>query len=248
MSKIRNSILVAGKEQSGKTYFSEQLAKQYIRAGRPAVIYNVGKDADFSGAEICTPISKQELYAHSKTKNQIYAIKTVNYLPIFKDEKTGKLINFSDFNKFYRGKLVKIYRVKDEEALIKSFFMFLYDTLIIFDDNRAMTRGGLKWQHIELFSRKNHAGHRFAPEGKQGVDLMFIYHNLDKVPPELYDYVNRAIIFALNRVPENSIDNEEFYQHINESINELRELPRFSYCEIIISDSGTKKITHKKTN
>ena len=232
---IRNSVLLVGAEQTGKTYFAEQAAKEYVKNGRPALIYNIGKDTDFSGALVCTPIGKADLYNHTKNKAEQYKVKTLNNLPLFRDETTGKVLPFSAFNKFYSGKLVKIYRVSkhDENLLFKSFFEYLYDTMIVFDDHRAITRHGLTHQQIELFSRKNHAGHKYA-RGKHGVDLFFVYHNLDTVPPELYDYLNRAVIFMLNRVPDNRIDNEEFFEHISAAVAELKTLPRFSNIELIL--------------
>lgn len=244
---IRNSVLLAGVEQSGKTYFAERMAEAYIKAGRPALIYNVAKDSDFADAEICSPLSKDQLYRHTKNKAQQYNVKTLDNLPMFQDENTGKILPFSSFTKFYAGKLVKIYRVKDEPLLFKSFFQYLYNTMIIFDDNRATTRHGLSHQQIELFSRKNHAGFKYA-NGKQGVDLFFIYHNLDTVPAELYDYINRAVLFQLNRVPDNRIDNPEFSEKIEQAVLELKTLPRFSYIELILRgypEIKTIKYEHK---
>lgn len=243
MQAIRQSVLIAGIEQSGKTYFAEQLAAKYIKANRPALIYNVGKDSDFAGAEECSPIGKQDLYNHTRNKKEQYGIKTLNNLPLFRDEKTGKVLHFKDFNKFYSGKLVKIYRVREESLLFKSFFMYLYNTLIIFDDNRATTRHGLGHEQIELFSRKNHAGAKYA-NGNQGVDLFFIYHNLDTVPPELYDYLTRAVLFKLNRVPDARMNNPEFWENINDAVSKLKEMPRFSNIEIVLGGEHIKQIQY----
>lgn len=232
-TSIRNSILIAGIERSGKTYFAEQLSKKYILQNRPALIYNVGNDNDFSGAEICEPVSKRQMYLHARSKKEMYNIKTLDKLTLFKDDKTGKIYPFEAFSKFYAGKMVKIYRVEEERLLFKSFFTYLYNTLIIFDDNRASTRQGLGHEQIELFSRKNHAGFKYA-NGLHGVDLFYVYHNLDTVPPELFDYITRAVLFQLNRVPDTRINNPEFWDYIEESVNELKELPRFSYIELIL--------------
>lgn len=246
MKKIRDSVLIAGVEQSGKTYFAEQFAQQYIKRHNCAVIYNVGKDDDFAGAEICTPIPKRDLMLFARTKQEQYEMKTLNHLPIFRDEKTNKIIKFENFSKFYKGKTVKIYRTDGERYLFKSFFLYLYDSLIILDDNRAATKHGLAHEQIELFSRKNHAGLKYA-NGKQGVDIFFIYHNLDTPPAELYDYLTRVILFRLNRSPNNTKfnTNPELYDHIVTAIDDLKTMEKYSKIELILQGyPEIKRITH----
>lgn len=230
---MRESILIAGLEQSGKTYFSEKLADSYIKTGKTAIIYNVGKDSDFSDAIICEPVSIETMFKHSRNRKDNLKIKVLNSLELFKDERTGKIYHFKDFRKLYAGKKVKIYRHQNERYLIKAFFKYVYDSLLIFDDNRASTRQGLGHEQIELFSRKNHAGLKYA-NGKQGLDLAFIYHNLDTVPGELFDYITRAILFSLNRVPNTKINNPEFWDIIEDAINDLKTLPKYSYKELIL--------------
>lgn len=246
---MKHSVLIAGLEQSGKTYFCEQVAKAYVAGGKTAVIYNVGKDSDFAGAEICEPLSKETLYRNTRNKTEIAYIKSLGHIPAFRDEKTGKVIPFQFFRQFYAGKMVKIYRAKDERFLFKSFFTYLFDTMIVFDDNRATTRGGLGHELIELCSRKNHAGAKYCESGRQGVDLFFIYHNLDTVPPELYDYITRAVLFSLNRMPEHSrVNNPEFWEIISESVEELKAMPKYSRIELLLRGyPEIKKITHKNT-
>lgn len=231
---MKQGIIVAGVEQSGKTYYCELLAKKYIESGRTAVLYNVGKDADFSGAEICEPISIEDMHRTARDRKEQYAVKSLDHLPLFRDERTEKILHFSAFRKFYAGKMVKIYRVRNEGLLATSFFRYLYDSFIIFDDFRAATRHGLRHEHIELFNRKNHAGAKIA-NGKQGVDIAFIYHQLDIVPAELYNYVTRIVLFNLNSMPDRGkMDNADFWEHVNEAYQELKKMPRFSRQEIVI--------------
>jgi hypothetical protein len=239
---MRKSVLLAGLEQTGKTYFSEQYANAYTKVGGTALIYNVGKDSDFSGAEVCEPLQNDEISLYERDKIKKSLIRSTNYFQLFRDERTSKIYHFKDFCKVYKGKKVKIYRCKNERLLFKSFFMHLYSTLIILDDNRASTRHGLGHELIELCSRKNHAGVRHCGNRKQGVDLFFIYHNLDTVPGELYDYITHAVLFRLNRMPEKShFGNPEFFEAIEGAYLRLKELPKFSRAEIRLRETDTIK-------
>lgn len=228
---MKKSALLAGLEQTGKTYFAEKYAQLHAKRGGVSVIYNVGKDSDFASAEICEPVQNEEIALYLSKEKKVLAKSSQKFIA-FRDEKTGKVVPFQNFCRFYAGKMVKIYRCKNERLLFKSFFTYLYNTVIIFDDNRATTRHGLSHEMIELCSRKNHAGAKYA-NGKQGVDLFFIYHNLDTVPGELYDYITHAVLFRLNRMPEKShFGNPEFFEAIGAAYSKLKDMPRFSRAEI----------------
>lgn len=232
---IRQSVLVAGQEQSGKTYFCEQLARKYAASGRTAVLYNAGKDDDFSGAEICEPLSLEDMVRQVGKRNKAQ-IDALNHLPAFRDDRTGKTYPFSVFRKFYAGKMVKIYRHQNERYLFKSFFLHVYDTMLILDDFRGTTRTGLGHELIELVSRKNHAGTKNPERGTaaQGIDTFFVYHNLDTPPAELFDYVNRIVLFRINRIPGDRTKNPEMWERIGEAYEWLKGQERFSYSELAI--------------
>lgn len=233
---MRQSIIIAGLERTGKTYWAEQIARQYITLGRPAVLYNAGMDKDFSGAEICNPLTFEDLQRRLPKKSR-YLIDSMECVEFFHDETTDKIYPMKIFRQFYAGKMVKIYAISDERFLFESFFRYLYDTLIIFDDIRATTRQGLSSNFIRLLSRKNHAGMRMDRSGAQtGVDLFFIYHSLDTPPPELFDYSTRIVLFNLNRVPSDRIKNQELWEVVETSVNELKLMPKYSYIEIILRD------------
>lgn len=233
---MRQSYLVAGVERSGKTFWAENLANMYVKTGRPAVLYNAGMDKDFKDAEICNPITLSML-ARKLPKQKRFLVESAECLEFFQDEKTGRIYPFKFFRQFYAGKKVKIYAIDGERFLFESIFRYVYDTLIIFDDIRATTRQGLSKEFIRLLSRKNHSGHRNAPEGQTpGIDTIFIYHSLDTPPPELFDYCTRIILFRLMRVPSVRIKNEELYAVICESVEALKTLPKYSNIEMILRE------------
>ena len=240
--RIRQSVLIAGIERSGKTYFAEQVARQYIKTGRTAIIYNVGNDNDFSGAEIVTPLLQEDLLKYAQSKEQRLKIKNNGSdIALFRHEGSGKIYHFKDLRSMFAGKLVKIYRLggEFERYFATTLFNYVYDSMVVFDDNRAQTRHGLTHNMVQLVSRKNHAGNRVSENS--GLDLFFIYHNLDVVPSELYNYLTRLVMFKLNVVPDMKIENPELDEIIRRSYNALKTLPRFSSIEIILREYETIK-------
>lgn len=244
---MRQSYLIAGMERSGKTFFAEQIANAYIRTGRPAVLYNAGMDKDFSDALICAPITPDELMRMTPKKMR-YKIDTFTDIEFFRDETTGAIVPFKFFRKYYAGKKVKIYRVDDEHALFRSIFKYVYDTLIIFDDIRATTRGGMYSSFVQLVSRKNHSGMRNTHDGAEpGIDTIFIYHALDTAPKEIFDYCTRIILFRLMRIPDAHIANAELWSIVSDSVETLKGLPKFSNIEILLRESeNIETIINKK--
>ena len=231
--RIRESSLIAGLEQTGKTYYAETMADLYVKNGKTAVIYNSGKDSDFSGAEVCEPLSKNQLLAIARTKEQKNAVKYINYCPVFKDQKTDQVLPFILFRSFYKGKKVKIYRYEDDSKIFKTFFKFVFDSLLIIDDMRPITRHGISHELNELISRKNHAGFSVS-KNNCGNDMFFIYHNLDTAPTELFDLITRIVLFRLRRVPDLKKEDPETVAAINEAFNELKTLPKYSRIELAV--------------
>lgn len=238
----KHGILIAGAEQTGKTYYAEQLCNGYARStGRLSVIYNVGKPSDFSGAEICEPLSISQISMHLRGKKSTYDPRYVETLDFFKDAKTGKIYHFRDFVGFYKNKVVKIYKHENEEHLIRSFYKYIYGALIVFDDFRASTRNGAKSPIINLTCRKHHTGSAFT--NNPGCDICFIYHNPDRFSPELYDYITRIVLFRLTKLPKSElIDNDELFEEMCNCANDLVTWPRFSRCELILRESADGKI------
>lgn len=238
--RIRQSILIAGLEQTGKTYKVERLAETYAKSGRAVLAYNVGKISDFGNLieiEVITP----DVFEATLGKDDAKIFRKLPKIEYYKYK--GKIYHFSKFREMFSGSGAKIYRIDSryERYLYKCFFENVFDSLIIFDDNRASTRHGLPHELTELISRKNHCGHKHTKTA-YGNDLAFIYHNLDTPPSELYDYLTRVMLFRLNRVPEKVIENPAFEEAIKYSVERLKNMPRFSYIEILLRETDSIKV------
>lgn len=238
--RIRESILVAGLEQTGKTYYIERLANQYAKSGRAVIAYNVGKPTDFSDFQEINIVTPLEMMA-SMGKEEARQFRMLPKIEYFRHK--GKVYHFSKFREMFEGNGAKVYRIDNryERYLYQCFFEHVFDTLIIFDDNRAQTRHGMGHEMTQLISRKNHCG-SLHTETSYGNDLVFIYHNMDTPPKELWDYITRAILFRLNRIPENFLKNPEFMSAINWSYEKLKEMPKYSKVEILLRNVDRVKV------
>lgn len=227
--RVRESIAIVGLEQTGKTYYTEQAAKRYISTGRSCIAYNVGKPTDFSGFEEIQVLTPDIIAQRMEPKE---ASKFLRFPKIDSFLYKGKQYHFCQFRKMFSGKGVKIYRInqKYERHFYKCLFEHVFDTLIIFDDFRPCTRQGMGHELIELVSRKNHCGHRYTNE-HFGNDIFFIYHNLDHMPPTLWDYITSCKMFKLNRMAE-SMDNPEFKAAVLYALERLKTLPKFSHVHL----------------
>jgi hypothetical protein len=75
--------------------------------------------------------------------------------------------------------------------------------------------------------------------------VALIFHNLDKVNPELYDYASNLIMFKCNREPQlGKINNDEIEQKVIEGFKLINKLPDYHFLEIPLKGE-TKIIIHK---
>lgn len=235
-SLIRTAALVVGAPRHGKTFFSEQAAIRYARAGGTALAYNVGMDTDFKNfisVSLITPEVK--LSQMRKTSRKVKIDDIPNSIDFFRVNETNKFYKMQDFNKVFKGKCVKIERLdsnkREERLLFDCIFEYMYNTMVIFDDFRAVTRHGMGSEFIQLFSRQNHAGKSYAPPGLVGVDLICIYHSFARVPEEMFDYTNAAVQFYSNQEPKVKT-NDELSEILQYNYEYLKTAPKYTRFEI----------------
>lgn len=226
---MRNRIfnLIVGAPRSGKSHYAEKLMTDYSGRGGAAIIYNQGKPSDFSTFDFLEVPGAVD-YAAGLEKEKRRAFLHNPHLPFFVRE-DGERTNKKAVLK--SGAKYRIYRAtepKMEAAFFKYLYDYCHDCIITFDDARPITRQGLSPALIQLFSRQNHAGRKTKATG---VDLQAIYHNLDTVSDELLDYVTHLTLFRVNMMPER-FGNIALYKVVQQCVNELNKLPKYSYFTI----------------
>lgn len=229
--KINRGILIAGLQQSGKTYFTEQLCKSKNIFGF-SVVYNIGRVSDWQNAVEIEPITPDLMPSQKEAQKARDRFFCVDF---WKVKNTGKVVASKDVPKIFKGKTVKIYRSQNwEKQIFNCFYEYFFGGLLILDDFRVSTRHGLKDYHIQLFSRQNHTGAKHTKSS--GMDIAWIYHNLDTPPGELYDYCSHLVLFKLNSPPKPPTGELATDEVIFDTIEKVNKLPRFSYAAIQIRD------------
>lgn len=229
--------IISGLEQSGKSYYSIKLAKLYNSKGGIVFVYNPGRLEDYKGYQEIEIIGTKESAAMISNKHQRRAYQRNPQIELFRHQ--GKIYRIKDFVKALRGKAVYAFRIPnraDETLFFAALNWYAYNTLVLLDDCRPIFRYGLSDGHIQFFNSKNHAGKKVSPpplNGSRGLDVIAIFHNLDKVNRELYDYATHITLFAQNQLPDKStVDNAEYYAEIEKAYFELKKLPVYSAIEI----------------
>lgn len=229
--------IISGLEQSGKTYYAVKLAKLYHQKGGIAFTYNPGSLEDYRDYTEIEIVSTKQTGAAITDKAARRAYFRNPGIEFFRME--GRFYRIKDFVKVLRGRKVYAFRIpnrQDESLFFAALNLYAYNTLVLFDDCRPIFRYGLTDGHIQFFNSKNHAGKLAslpAVNGSRGVDVIAIFHNLDKVNRELYDYATHITLFQQNQLPKpEMVDNSEYYREIEIAFNELKTLPLYSAVEI----------------
>lgn len=229
---MRFQKLFAAVPQAGKTYLIERIADLYHATGKGYVfVYNRGKNADFSTYEEIRFLTVKETaakYYPDKRDRQNYFINPKIEYFVFRGEEH----HVKHINKVLYGKKVFCYRIfgTNEKYLIKCIFNYMAHCLVIFDDARPIFRR-LSNEAIELLSRQNHTGRKSVSKNYQGagVDIAMIYHNLDKVNEEIYDYITHIVMLKCNALPDGKkMSNDRLYREIEQVYNNLMNAEKYT--------------------
>lgn len=241
--EFRVQNVLAGREASGKTYYAEKLGNIYAQKGGGVLVYNRGMPSDFSEyEEVIFPTFSEVERALPKKKARQY--RRFPFIPWF--EYQNKRIPMHRFFAFSRGRKLYSLRIPDrksESAWFRAMHFYAADTLFIFDDTRPVFRYGLDENHVQFFNAKRHSGKKLEVPNR-GVDVLMLFHGLDKVSPELYDYTSHITLFAVNRMPEpGHIDNSDLYELVSLAKSELDKKPKYHFAQIDLR--GKSAYTYK---
>ena len=234
----RRLYIIIGAQRSGKSFFSNQLIEKYKAAGNSAIVYNLGKPTDFKAA--------REIFLMSQRQHAAILGKSYKEQPFFRYyEDQDQVKDFYNFSPENAGRAVKAARLDltAERLFFESFFKYISNSLLVIDDARAIFRNGVKAEFLTIFSRLNHCG-RFNPVTNwqaAGADVIIIFHSLDHVNQELFDYATHIINFKYAMRPNfDRVDNEDIRKHLQNCFSALEKAPQYSYTVTDIHNSKSK--------
>lgn len=253
--RVRQQIIIAGAERSGKTYYTENLATKYVSSGQGGVIaYNPGKPEDFSDYTTIEFLTAHETATMEKmdrgARKNYLAYPELKYFRVLDvPNAAGKVFKVSRFVEIFKNRKVKVYKMPRQQE--RFFWQFIFDHvsdfLLIIDDAKPITRQGVDDKLFQIISRKNHCGikRQDARKGK-GVDVIFIYHNLDTFSEQIFDYTSRMILFKFTRMPSDKIDNPEAFELIKSAYKQLQTEPKYTSFHVFIKDVEQPKMLKVK--
>lgn len=223
--------LIAAVPRAGKTYLTEQIANAYHGAGKGYVfVYNRGKKSDFAGYEEIEFLSFRETakrYYPGKRERTDYMFDPK--LEYFRFR--GEIYHVGSLNAILYGAKVscnRIFQTREESELFNVIFNYMSHALLIIDDARPILQR-LGGSRLQLFGRQNHTGEKSYSRNYRGagVDIILIYHNLDRINEEIYDWATHLVMLKCTRKPDpRKMENESVYNEISETYEKLLSSPR----------------------
>lgn len=224
---MQNKIkIVIGEMQGGKSFYINKILEKYNKKGWSGLVYNLGRPNDFGAAQnIFLKTYREEVKEDKEYKKE----------PEFNSFFVGdKEHAFRDFNKIFFKKNAKTPRVdqRTERLFLEEVYKKLAYTCFVIDDARPIFRNGIKAEFLQLFSRINHAGrdHIFKEWKGGGVDVYLVFHSLNLVNTELFDYASEVISFKYSSEPNFGIvENKQVEEQLKKSFIALKKAEKYSY-------------------
>ena len=195
--ETRLQITIIGSQQHGKTFWSEKYAEHYARTKGNVLVYNYGRNTDYSEHSEFKVLSVAE---HKKVVGEAY-----NENEVFLFSYNGRIRHFRDFNKLFVKKRLRLKRIKDrklERLFFDAIFLYVHSTLVIKDDVRPIFKYGMQEQAINLYSRRDHTGEFSSVKNGIGVDVILQFHSADSIPEEAYIYFTHLLLFRCVDLPK----------------------------------------------
>lgn len=225
--------LVAAVPRAGKTFLTEKIANLYRDSGKGYVfVYNQGKKSDFSDYEDIEFLSFKEtaklFYPDKQSRKDYLFDPKLEYFRF-----RGAIHPVENLNKILYRKKVRCYRIfnrREESEIFNVFFYYMAHAMLIIDDARPILQRLFDSQ-LQLFGRQNHTGEKSASVNYRGagIDIVLIYHNLDRINEEVYNWATHLLMLKCTQQPDGKkMANEAVYNEISQTYEKLLNAPRYT--------------------
>lgn len=236
----------AGRPRSGKTYQTEAQAKAYAGLGRgPVFIYNKGRRTDFSSALMIKPLTFAEHRRFVLTEKEDWSDFSAAKELLYFWGHDGNIYHFRDFVRLYWGKIVAMKRIPSmDKYVFGAVHKYLCSTMFIIDDVAGILRHGTSDQLSTLLSSYHSGDYANVPEKLigTGVDIVMMFHGIDRINPEIWKYVTHATLFPTIEPPEKGFTrNKELEREILKGWNEVQLLPKHSAISYFVDSYPIQK-------
>lgn len=241
----RNCEIIVGGQRAGKSFYTAKKIDNYTKKGGSGIVYNLGKQTDFSNCDFFEPLSLKDHQKYIVAKEGKAALKEYNYFKEFKFFRyKGQIYDIGDFNNVLYGKAVKVGRISKrfEPAFFDAIFKKVSNIQMVFDDSKSLINDTPRDWENDYLTRMNHAGrdHDYRNYIGQGLDLTLMYHNLDQIPKAVWEAYNDDYIFTTfkyNKEPDfRDVSDYDLRRALEASFYLLKEQPKYSYTKYYQGD------------
>jgi hypothetical protein len=225
--------LIAAVPRAGKTYLTEQIANAYQSSGKGYVlVYNIGMETDFAGYEHVRFLGFEETekrFFPGKSEARYYR----KYPRITHFEYSGRTYEVAYLNRILYGKKLvceRMFDTREENKLFSALYWNASYCLFIIDDARPILQTMYK-SSMQLFGRQNHTGKHSSEAAYQGkgMDIILIYHDIDLINKEIYNWATHLILLRCMQEPDGKkIGNRVVYEAILDTYTKLLTAPRYT--------------------
>lgn len=205
-SGLSRQFVIVGMEWCGKSFWTQHYANKYAKQVGGVLVYNVGMDKDYEDYEFIELLDFDEHERFIRSNVGDVAAKKYAKKPsimFFRYKESVYHLKYLS-SMFFRKKL-KCHSLfdREESEFFKSAYAYLSRMLLIMDDTRVSFSDGLKKGHRMLMSRKRHAGGNAIHKDKlkRGVDIVTMFHGIDLVNKEVWNYSTDLLLFRTTDQP-----------------------------------------------
>lgn len=231
--RLREYCVIAGQPRSGKTTLAIRLMDAAHKAGRGVLVYNPGA-GDFDKYNEVEFEHWEETASKILDKDKRRRILSARKFEYFNYK--GRRFDIKHISLVLKGRKTKVFRMMgaEEQAFFYAIQRHAAGIMLVIDDARPIFRNGLTSQYVALGAKLNHVGQANTPKVREqtgiGLDLYLIFHNLDTINGEHFDYSTRIVQFKTTReAKQNRASNDELEEIMADNYRQLKALPDYSY-------------------
>lgn len=131
------------------------------------------------------------------------------------------IIKLSDLRRWERG-VVRIFEFNDIEEVAAAINANCYNTIVIFEDSGKYVEANLQHHMKKLIKDSKN----------KNIDIYFLYHYLNEVPPKIVMLLDNIILFKTGD-KKSKVENKYTHPAIGEALERVRQHKDFHHNEFI---------------
>lgn len=260
--------IITGRTRSGKTFYSEKRANDYVKSGGIVFVYNAGKDwKEYTEIEILSIAETLNFVDKTEGTTSARYYRNNPEIKFFKVHLTddnrrtmpkdiirmcdNSIFDFKNFTTLFNlagmPKKIKVLGGRlsrgDEIKFFSTIKKYFSRMLCIFDDTKGLFQNGMTDSATSLFNSLNHTGtHLQGAYKNAGCDSIVIYHEADDINADFFTFATHFTQFIELFEPTfHKIKHPEVLKLAKQNAKYLSNAPAFTHFTIQLRDLDVSK-------